>query len=115
MNTTKTIIKNLLQVLIALILGCITSFIYLMIIQKYCITIFEAVTGYSDPKLNNYYSQIAKIHKVFPTIIFTILSIVIFKILNKKYKTFVVVYLLMTIVVCLLTLIFVKTNISRGI
>ncbi|MDP4181337.1 MAG: hypothetical protein Q8942_09620 [Bacillota bacterium] len=113
MNNKKAPVSY--QILGSLSCALMFSICYIAFIQNYCVSIFESNTGYSDPKLNNYYSQVARFPIWIPTLIFMILNIIIFKFTMKKYKAFSISYLILTVFVSIISLFFIKTEIARGI
>ena len=111
MKDVTTIKRSLLHSIFALVLGLATSSIYLAIVAKYCITIFQAML----PDREDYFSQIAIIPIILPTIAFTVLTTTIFISFKKKYKAFSIIYLLVTMTTYILVSLFVKTEIVIGI
>ncbi len=98
--------KRIIQCLLAIASGAITSIMYLFFISEYCITIYEACL----PDRDNYYSQIARLPIALPAVVFIIGNIIIFFGLKKRYKAYAYTYILLTGLISLLSLIFIKTN-----
>jgi hypothetical protein len=110
LNNSNYIGKNFLQVLLALASGFIISVIYLYFIFENCITIYEAML----PDRENFYSQIARFPVALPAAVFTIINVLIFMFSKKRYKVYAYSYLLLTVLITLASLLFIKTDQVHG-
>lgn len=103
--------KNFKQGLLAVMSGIISSAIYLLFISEYCINVYEA----GLPDRPNYFSKLARFPRALPAVVFIIINIIIFIVLRKRYKRYAYTYILLTTIICLLSFIFVNTDVIRGI
>lgn len=96
---------------IAIILASIISSIFLVIIYKYCISIFEVTI----PNRENYYSREALFSVRIPITVYLSTNILVLLLTIKRYRLFSILYFVITILVAIYSIFFIETSIIRGI
>ena len=96
---------------IAIILASIISWIFLAIINKYCITILEVTV----PNRENYYSREALFSVHIPITVYLVFDILVFLLTIRRYRFFSILYFIITTLVAMYSIFYIETSIIRGI
>ena len=95
----------------AIILASIISWIFLVIINKYCITILEVTI----PNQENFYSREALFSVNIPITVYLVFNILVFLLTIRSYRFFSILYFIITTLVAMYSIFFIETSIIRGI
>lgn len=95
----------------AIIMASIMSWIFLVIIYKYCITIFEVTI----PNRENVYFREALFSIRIPITVYLLTNILVLFLTVRRYRLFSILYFIITILVTIYSIFFIETSIIRGI
>lgn len=96
---------------IAIIMAGIISWIFLTIINKYCITILEVAI----PNRESFYSKEALFPIHIPITVYLVFNILVLLLTIRIYRFFSILYFIITTIVAMYSIFFIETSIIRGV